>query len=644
MKQISNGLFALNFTSYNAPNFVENKRGRFVDYGEDNAFPFYLVDLYNGSSVHNAIITGKVNYIVGRGLAVKNDLGTIRNALVQAFVYAPNPYETWNDIFRKITSDYEIYNGFALEILNDSNGKISEVYHLDFGKCRVSAEDKNSILYSDEWLNNQWVTEDFTYNRNFRPKTKTLPLFNPNKTQSRAVLYYREYRPNMKEYPLPDYMGALQQIRTQIEISNFDLNTIINGFAGGTLINLFNGQPPDEEQRNAIERAIYEKAAGSNNGNRILINFADSKEAGGAEIVNLMGNDLPDRFAQLEKRVNDAIFVGHKVTSPMLFGVKTEGQLGGRKEMIEAYELFKETYIQGRQRVLLSTINDVFEYKGLGRPISVEELRPISTELPAIDPATLISLFDREKLKERVSDVYGIAASDEQNVTEQAEMSAQFEAQFDDAILKYLKSVGESAEGFEVVADFPVHAEGDSVQFAVNENDFDFADPSDKQLAEIAKIVRANKGITISELSKAMKLTVADVEKAVQALINRKMIVRADNGAMKVTQAAIPLIMKLPNPDEVLLVRYKYGMREDMAGAPMVIPGTRDFCREMVATNRLYTREQIEGMKNDMEVTFLPYIQNVWLTRGGWYRKKGTDVSVPFCRHIWRQVIVKSKR
>ncbi len=644
MKQISNGLYSLDFTAYNAPNFIENKRGKYVEYGEDNAFPFYLVDLFNGSSVHNAIVTGKVNYIVGRGLTVPNDMNTLKRAMVEAFVFSPNPYETWNDIFKKIAADYEIYNGFAIEVLNDKNGKISEVYHMDFGRLRVPIDDRNNVMYSDEWLNLQWGMDDFTYNRNFRPKTTLLPLFNPNKTQSRSVIYHREYRPNMKEYPLPDYIGALQQIRTQIEISNFDLNTIVNGFAGGTMINLYNGMPPEEEQKNAIEQQIYDKAAGSSNGNRILINFADSKDTSGAEILNLMGNDLPDRFAQLEKRVTDSIFIGHKVTSPMLFGVKTEGQLGGRTEMLNAYELFKETYIQGRQRTLLNVVNDVFDYKGLGRPISVEELRPITTELPVIDPVTMISLFDREKLKERVSEVYGISPSDEQNTTEETQLSMKFEEQFDDAILNYFKNKGVKADDYEVVADFQVHADNESVKFEINENDFEFADPSEKQLAEIAKIVRANKGITIAEVAKVMKVDVATIESAVQALINKKMIVRADNGNMNVTQSALPLIMKLPNPDEILLVKYQYGIRNDMIGQPLVIQKTRQFCRELVASNKLYTKEEIEGMRNDMEVSFLPYITNVWMARGGWYRRKGTDVSVPFCRHIWRQVVVKSKR
>jgi hypothetical protein len=79
---------------------------------------------------------------------------------------------------------------------------------------------------------------------------------------------------------LPDYIGALQNIRTQIEITNFDLSTIINGFSGGTLVNLFNGMPPDEEEKAEIEKSLMKRQRVSSNGNRILLNFRRFKRGG----------------------------------------------------------------------------------------------------------------------------------------------------------------------------------------------------------------------------------------------------------------------------------------------------------------------------------------------------------------------------
>ena len=121
--KLTNSLYSLEMAGYNVPNFKENKRKKYVEYGDSNAFPYYLVDLFNGSSIHNSIITGKVNYITGRGLTVSSGQSTIQRALLEKFIYTPNPYETWQDIFNKIALDYELYNGYALEIKKDMTGQ-----------------------------------------------------------------------------------------------------------------------------------------------------------------------------------------------------------------------------------------------------------------------------------------------------------------------------------------------------------------------------------------------------------------------------------------------------------------------------------------------------------------------------------------
>ena len=638
--KLTNNLVSIELAAYNVPIFKENRRKKFIEYGDSNSFPFYLVDLFNGSAIHNSIITGKVNYITGRGLTVDTMVKSDVRALLEQFIYSPNPYETWDDIFNKIALDYELYNGYSLEIKKDRAGRISEVYHVDFGKLRACTNDSNLLYYSDNWIDNR-NSVDFKYTIKYNPTIKELQKFNPNKNQKTSILYHTEYRPNMSAYPLPDYIGAIQNIRTQIEISNFDLNTIINGFAGGTLINLFNGTPPDEEQKEDIERSINEKAAGSGNGNRILINFADSKEAGGAEILPLMGNDLPDRFKQLEERVTQSIFIGHKITSPMLFGVKTEGQLGGRAEILEAYELFKETYIQGRQKQLINTINDIFEYKGLPRAIGVEELRPIQRELPLTE-ATLLTVIDDKALKDYVSGYYGVTISEEKNISDES-TDKMISQKFTKVALTYFDNKGVPAKNYEILESYPVNVEGENVKFAIDELRVEFADPTEKELAEIAQILKSNPKLTEGEIAKALNKEPSVIREGIK-ILKEKGYITVETSGVKVLPAATSIIRLLPNPKEVLLVKYKYGLRLDKENESEVIEGTRDFCRDMVAKNKLYTREEIEGMKNNMEVTFLANIQDVWLYRGGWSKNKGSDVAVPFCRHVWHQVVVKSKK
>ena len=76
-KRTKNSTLEVKLSTYVLPHFREKKVNSqdWIDFGANNLFPLYLVDLYNESAVHNAIITGKVNYIVGRGLTIKTERG-----------------------------------------------------------------------------------------------------------------------------------------------------------------------------------------------------------------------------------------------------------------------------------------------------------------------------------------------------------------------------------------------------------------------------------------------------------------------------------------------------------------------------------------------------------------------------------------
>lgn len=637
MKLITKGLHSIDLASYTTPTFLENKRGNFIEFGLNNSFPNYLVDLYSGSSIHNTLINGKVRYIKGRGLTVDSGANTAQRAQLEDFIYNPNPFETWQEIFNKITVDYELYDGFAVQIIRDRTGRVSEVYHVDFGRLRVDSKNKDLLQYSEEWVLEKNLAP-FEYNKNFQLKVQPIEIFNQNKNQANSVYYHREYRPMMGQYPLPSYQGALQAIRTGIEISNFDLNTIENGFAGGTLVNLFNGTPTPEE-KNQLEDDINAKAAGSSNGNRILVNFADSKEAGGAEILSLMGNDLPDRFSQLEKRVNDSIFIGHSITSPMLFGVKTEGQLGGRTEMLEAYELFKETYVKGRRQTVLNAVNDIFEYKGLPRAMDIEDLRPMLNEL-VLSEATLIEVLGKKAIKEHAEAFYGIKAEEEENVNEETELQKH---NFNDMLADYLVSKGESSDDYEEVAMFEMSMQDGVPTFELNEDTIEFSADSDKFEAEVANIFKGNPKATTKEVATVLKSDASKVEAAIKSLTKKRMIV-VEGAGIRVLPSAMALIRLLPNPNEVLLIKYKYGLRLDKSGQPLLLNTSRAFCKRLASSNQLFNKQTILGMRNDMTVSFLPAITDVWLYGGGWRREKGSDVSIAGCRHTWLQVVVKQKK
>ena len=348
------------FASQEVPVFLEKKNKNIVWFGKDNLYPFELIDLYNDSSTHNAIINGKVGYIVGNGLEAV-DLKT------KKWLSHANIDQDWTSLMKSLALDYELFNGYAIEVIKTKVG--NQYHHLDFANIRVGLD--GSIQYADNWITDKGL-------KNSKPDIQYLERYNPrDPEQKRGVIYHVDYRPNLKYYPLPVYVGSLAEIRTDVQIGDYWLNEVENGFVGGTLIQHNNGVPETKEESESFEKAFQEKF-GKATGTKIVHLFSPSKE-NSSEITNLNGNDLHERYINMSKRVKESIFIGHRVTNPILFGVKEEGQLGARNELDLAYEIFMNTYVAERQNTLLRTVRKLAYLDVQQTDIEIKPLKPIDT-------------------------------------------------------------------------------------------------------------------------------------------------------------------------------------------------------------------------------------------------------------------------
>jgi hypothetical protein len=68
-------------------------------------------------------------------------------------------------------------------------------------------------------------------------------------------------------------------------------------------------------------------------------------------------------------QIEQTILTSHRITSPMILGIKTAGQLGGRAEMLDAYDLFLETVIKPIQEEVL---------KGFEKVLFLRDKEPIN--------------------------------------------------------------------------------------------------------------------------------------------------------------------------------------------------------------------------------------------------------------------------
>jgi len=571
----------INFHDNVLPVFKENKAKGYVTFGADNLYPDFLIELFNKSPKHNAIVSSKASYVAGVGTKVIGQ-NTVDIAKAEAKIQNINAYETLNQVKNKIAYDLELFNGYCLEIIwNKAKTAIAEIYHIPFKNIRKGLE--GEYVYCEDW------TDRKAEQVHYQP-------FNATTRESKSLYYCQFYRPGQGEYPLPDYIGALKYIEVDTEISNYYLNSIKNGFTAQTHIQLFKGIPTPEEAR-ATARRFKENYQGTDNAGGLIIQYNDPQEKESV-ISNLQPSDFDKQFDLLNKTVQQEIFVAHKVNSPMLFGVRVEGQLGGRSEMIEAYEMFQQSYIEPRQQKIDDTLTYLFEFIS---PVRLETINkpPIGVDYVALFTAGLLTQDEARK-------ELGFEAIEKETVA----MSSQNPFGWDDERdLAVFMKYGEPAENFEAMK-------------------FDFASAIE---SAILNVLKENKGLQVGDIVNITKLDPQVVVDTI-AKLNEAKLIKGYNEGLEVTPKGLDEISQLKTE---IVVRYKYSVAPGISGG-LIIPGSREFCRQIVQSNRVYSRADIDAMSAQSETGI-----DVWSRRGGWYHDPVRDVNVPQCRHIWQQQLLR---
>ena len=602
---MNNKAIITEFASAEIPKFLEKTNQNIVYFGVNNIYPFELIDLYNDSSTHNAIINGKVGYTVGNGLH-SEDLET------KKWLSFANIDEDWTSLLKRLSLDYELFNGYAIEVIRTGVG--NQYHHIDFANIRVGLD--GGIQYSDNWITDKGT-------RNSKPDIQYLERYNPkDQEQKRGVIYHVDYRPNLKYYPLPVYVGSLAEIKTDVQIGDYWLNEVRSGFVGGTLIQHNNGVPETQEESKAFEEAFQEKF-GKATGTKIVHLFSPSKD-NGSEISNLNGNDLHERYLEMSNRVKESIFIGHRVTNPILFGVKEAGQLGARNELDLAYEIFTNTYIAERQNTLLRTIKKLAFYEIRKTEIEIIPLKPIDSVDLTSD--IILANLTRKEIRDLINDQTGLELAEETAPVAPVALCSHFA---DDSDISHLfDAIGESEDDYEEIESFDIHFDSDGMPM-------EFATKEQGIIQRVLKTLLTNPLIAASGISDVLGLAFPDLIASIGILTKSNLIeITGETINLTPTGERVAKVIDLPQTE----IKYKYTLRSD---APPLKGESRDFCKKMMSKKKVYSRAEIELLRNDMASGSKE--ADVWLSRGGWYRRPDTDINIPYCRHIWRQVLVRKK-
>jgi hypothetical protein len=644
----------IKFADVKVPVMKELPNKGWVLFGEDNKFPNLLLNMFNKSSKHNGIVLGKVNYIVGKGFDQP---------------MAANPYESCNEVLKKVCLDVEVFGGCYIEVQYNQLGKIAAYYHVPYHKVRSSKD--NTQFFVKDWDSYKKGEEPKVFAA-YNPKED--PALLKNQTQ---ILYYKEYRPGVETYSYPGYMGALNAIQTDIEISKYHLSTITNGMFASKMISFFEGIPTEEEKRE-IEKGFKSKFTGSENAGNIVLNFGKDPNKR-PQMDDLSSTDLDKHFDILAKSIQEELFAGHQITSPQLFGIRVEGSLGGRSDIRDSYEIFKSTYCNDKQQALEMLFSELtgvekkiipvepigFEFseatllqiapkKWLLEKIGIDasqypeiaqtDVQPTQTQQAIVNEnlknlsgrqwqslTRIIRKFEKGEISQEQAKLLlksSLGLNDEEvNTMLSIDNEMQFSSQEKDELwLDALSKCGVSKQDFLIV-------KSSRFNFAKQES---FADVTQIE-TNVLDLIRKDKRITADVIAETLDLEVDSVNEILKRLqkegrISAK-VTRIGQDEIIERKLSEPLSKQSELKPETLgfKIMYSYEWRSGFGFGVDDEPKRREFCARLQDMNKLWSRADIETWSRRLGYS-------VWDRGGGWWGNSKQ------CRHEWRRVVVMEKR
>lgn len=325
----------------------EVKGKELVEYGDKNAYPFYLMGLYENVAALKSVINGIADYAGGENITIN---------IAPFDIEMNSKGETIEDIVRLMVIDYVLYGGFALNILRNAYGNVAELYVLDFRNVR-SNKDNSIFYYSTEWGDKTTGRAIATIYPAFDPKALNVPS---------SILYVKNDKKNT--YPSPMWSGAINDCECLKNISVYNLNSLFNGLSAGYLINFCQGTPSDE-QKEEISENIDSKFSGFENASRILLNFCDSVD-NKATIEALPEDKTVDRYNSIYQTCLKNLFTSFRI-HPAIIGLPTDNSGFNSQDLAEGFRLFNQTVVLPIQKLIKRTFERIFQAKDI---ITIEPL------------------------------------------------------------------------------------------------------------------------------------------------------------------------------------------------------------------------------------------------------------------------------
>lgn len=324
-----------------------------VEWGTRNAYPDYLLDLYNNVPTLRSIINGNIDYVAGDDVTIMPLQEEFTNQEMNM------RGDTIREQVKDIAKDFEIYGGFALQVIRNLAGEVAEVYYIDMRYLRTNKEG-DVFYYSEKWGKSSRT--DMVVYPAFLPKIEWEKLSDEERNRhASSILFVKNVHSQV--YPAPLYAASVKACEIERLIDEFHLSDINNHFVSSAIINFNNGDP-GQEIKSEIERGFNEKFCGASNGGRVAFSWNPNKESA-TDIVEFKMEDFGERYKALSQHSRTQIFTSFRAI-PLLFGLTSEVNTGfSTEEFEQSFKLYNRTQIQPVQRMICDAYDKIYGQRGV---------------------------------------------------------------------------------------------------------------------------------------------------------------------------------------------------------------------------------------------------------------------------------------
>jgi hypothetical protein len=352
-----------------APIERENVSRGWVNFGESNMYPQYLIELYNESPVHGSIVNSISQMIAGQGVVGGN---SIANQYLQSIKF--------DSILPNISRDLKLFGGYYLEVIwSMDRTTIAQVNHLPFENCRLACSDEQDDVTG------VWYSRDWSDMRKKKNIPHYIPMFNVDYKEElpKQVMFVHTLKLGSEYYPKPDYVGSVNYIELTRQIGEYHVNNILNGFFPSLIASFYNGIPSLEEQH-MIKNQLTASIQGADNAGKVLTFFNEERDRG-VDFTAFPLTDADKQYQFLSEECTKQIMIAHRVTSPLLFGVRDGGGLGSNTDELKtALFIFQKQVIEPYQRLIADSVMEICKASNIissPQVIPNEILQPEPTEV-----------------------------------------------------------------------------------------------------------------------------------------------------------------------------------------------------------------------------------------------------------------------